>query len=153
MVYKYMDNIFHNFMNASKMVFHITHDQLDQVGLYRGQPPLLFALWERDEQSRKELCQSMKRQPATVTKMVKRLENNGFVTSRPDSMDSRVARVCLTQKGKAIEDHVNQIYTDLEHDIFKGFSKEELKAFEVALGKIRSNIKTITEEVGGDKDD
>jgi DNA-binding MarR family transcriptional regulator len=75
------ERTFHKYMRTSKIMFHKTNERLERVGLSRGQPPLLMSLWKKDKQSRRNLCESMDRKPATITKMVKRLENNGFVTS------------------------------------------------------------------------
>jgi DNA-binding MarR family transcriptional regulator len=132
--------IFHKYMNTSKMTAQKTHEKLEKVGLYKGQPPLLFALWEKDEQSGRELCQVIGVRPATVTKMVKRLKNAGFVTTRQDMEDSRVQRVCLTDKGRAVEDHVREIYEELYKTIFKGFDEEEMKSMEEFMDRIQENI-------------
>lgn len=136
----FRDELFHKFMHISRKTFHKTHSELESIGLYRGQPPLLFSLWEKDEQSRKELGQSLRVQPATVTKMVKRLSLNGFLTSKQDGEDSRISRVCLTEKGKEVEAQVRGIYDGLKEDVFKGFSDEDLAQFTSYLDKIGSNL-------------
>lgn len=132
--------LFHKYMRTSKMMFHKTHESVEQVGLSRGQPPLLMSLWRQDKQSRRELCECMDRKPATITKMVKRLENNGFVSSQMDPIDSRISRVCLTDKGRNIEECVKSIHTQLHLNIFKDLSNEELDTFEALLDKIRENM-------------
>jgi len=139
------ENIFHKLMRTSKMVSHKTFDSLSEIGLFRGQPPLLMALWNKDCQSRKELCDLMDRKPATITKMVKRLESNDFVTSRIDIVDSRVSRVCLTDKGKAIEEPVKMLHQELQSAVFEGFTDEELNTFGELLDKIRGNMMMVKE--------
>ena len=135
--------IFHKYMRTSKMLSHRTYECMRPIGLSRGQAPLLMALWKEDEQSRSQLCESMERTPATISKMVRRLENNGFVTSRIDDQDSRISRVCLTQKAKDIEDVVKQKQAQLHTSIFKGLSNEELTIFENLLDKIQDNMMTM----------
>lgn len=126
----------HRFMRTSRQVTHKVHDKLDAIGLYRGQPPLLFALWEKDGLSRKALCGILGVQPATVTKMVKRLTQSGYVTSLSDERDSRVSRVYLTTMGKAIEPEVRGIFRDLNEEIFACLEEEELVQLEHILSKL-----------------
>src|SRR6056297_139378 len=135
--------IIHKYMHTSKMTAHKMHNELEKVGLYRGQPPLLFALWKKDGQSGTELCRILGVQPATVTKMVKRLKNNGFVFTRRDENDSRVTKVCLTEKGRRIEEDVKGIYGEFDRIMFKDFDEEQVKSLEFLLDKIQSNISSI----------
>lgn len=137
---EFEDMIFHRYLHTSKMAFHRTHERVDKVGLYRGQPNLLFALWEKDGQSKKELSENIGRKAATITKMVGRLENNGFVESRRDAEDSRVSRVYLTEKGKSVEKEVRSIYENLRTDIFDGFTEDELAVFDTFMLRIQENI-------------
>jgi len=148
-----MDNekrelIFHKYMRTSKMLSHRTYEYMRPIGLSRGQAPLLMALWKEDEQSRSQLCGSMERKPATISKMVRRLENNGFVTSRIDHQDSRISRVCLTQKAKEIEDIVKEKHTQLHTNIFKGLTSEEMTIFENLLDRIQENMMTMENNQG-----
>lgn len=147
---EFEDMIFHRYLHTSKMAFHRTHERVDRVGLYRGQPNLLFALWERDGQSKKELSENIGRKAATITKMVGRLENNGFVESRRDAEDSRVSRVYLTEKGRSVEDEVRRIYENLRSDIFDGFTEDELAVFDTFMLRIQENILEKLPCEGGD---
>jgi len=147
------DNVFHKYMRTSKMTLHKTCEKLDDLGLYRGQPPMLFALWERDRQSGRELCETLGVQPATVAKMVKRLKNTGFVTTVNDLNDSRISRVCLTDKGRTVKTDVIRIYQGLNECIFKGFDKSQLQLFEGFLDKMQKNILEMNEAESGDNNE
>lgn len=130
----------HKYLRTNRWVLNKVHDSLDKIGLYRGQPPLLFALWEKDHLSRKELCIILGVQPATITKMVKRLTQSGYVTSMQDADDSRVSRVCLTNKGKMIEPEVIKTFEDLNKEIFSCLDESELVQFDQLLTKIGQSI-------------
>lgn len=143
MHYKESEALYHKFMQTSRMTSQTTHEALEKVGLYKGQPPLLFLLWEKDGQSRSELREVMGTQPATITKMVARLEKNGFVCSRQDEKDLRVSRVYLTDKGKGIEENVSYIFKNLNRQVFSGFNEEELIVFSETLDRIRENIRKL----------
>jgi DNA-binding MarR family transcriptional regulator len=134
-------DLHHQYMYTSKLVFQNTHEQLEKIGLYRGQPPMLFELWKQDGLSRKELAEKQSSTPATITKMIKRLEKTGFVVSRPDAIDGRISRVYLTDKGQYIKDDVEEIFKALGDHTFKGFSQEEKEQLSLLLSKINNNLK------------
>ena len=79
---------------------------LDAIGIYRGQPPVLYVLHEQEGQTQSELAARLEVAPATVTKMLQRLERAGFVQRQTDSEDQRVSRVYLTDAGRAIQGDV-----------------------------------------------
>jgi len=120
---------------------YLVHDRLESLNLYRGQHRLLFALWDGDGKTHKELSIRLNVQPATITKMVQRMEQNGFVERKPDANDQRVSRVFLTQKGIEIQEKVKQLFLQIEMDEIEGFSKEESDQFQVYLQRVQKNLK------------
>jgi DNA-binding MarR family transcriptional regulator len=101
------------------------HTLLEEVGLYRGQPKMLFALWEQEGLTHSELAAQSHVRPATITKMLQRMEKAGFVERRHDQEDQRVSRVYLTDAGRAIRSDVEQVWRMLEDETFMGFTLEE----------------------------
>lgn len=67
---------------------HRVEELLEALGLYRGQPPVLFALWQQEGITHSELAERMHNTPATTTKMLQRMESAGFITRRPDPADA-----------------------------------------------------------------
>lgn len=120
---------------------HLVHDRLEALNLYRGQHRLLFALWDGDGKTHKELSIRLNVQPATITKMVQRMEQNGFIDRKPDSNDQRVSRVFLTQKGIEIQEKLKQLFLQIEMDEIEGFSKEESDQLQAYLQRIQKNLK------------
>jgi DNA-binding MarR family transcriptional regulator len=117
------------------------HDLLDDLGLYRGQPSMLGALWAQDGMTHSELAEQINKSPATITKMVKRMEKTGFVERRPDPRDERLSRVYLTGAGRDIQSAVEGVWRAFEEQAFAGFSQEELAALRGALLRVCQNIK------------
>jgi len=75
-----------------------THMQLGKIGLYPGQPPILFMLWNKDGRSQKEFAEKLSLKPATITVMLRRMEKAGILERRIDAEDSRISRVYLTER-------------------------------------------------------
>jgi DNA-binding MarR family transcriptional regulator len=126
-----------------KLHYARVHTLLEELGLYRGQPPVLFALWEQEGATHGELAAWLHVKPATITKMIKRMEKAGFVERRPDPKDQRVSRVYLTDAGRSIRERVEQVWRTLEEETFEGFSGEERDLLQRSLLQMRENLKRV----------
>jgi DNA-binding MarR family transcriptional regulator len=113
---------------------------LEEFGLFRGQPPLLFALWEKEGLTHSELAGHLHVQPATITKMIKRMGRAGFVERSQDAEDQRVSRVYLTDAGRNIRGAVEGVLRELEEHTFAGFSSEDRALLNQLLLRIRHNL-------------
>jgi DNA-binding MarR family transcriptional regulator len=132
--------------NISHLHHLRAHQLLEGIGLYRGQPPVLFALWEKEGLTQTELAEQMKIAPATVTKMLQRMEKSGFIQRRPDAQDQRVTRVYLTETGRSVQSQVEEIWKTMQLDAFSNFSSDELNTARLILTRIRDNLQNATGE-------
>jgi DNA-binding MarR family transcriptional regulator len=125
---------------VSKLHRGRVHALFEELGLYHGQPPLLFALWDQDGQTHTELAGRLHIQAATMTKMVQRMEKAGFVERRADPEDQRVSRVYLTDVGRNIREDVNQVFRQLEDETFANFTLEERVLLRRFFLQLRENL-------------
>ena len=125
---------------VSRLHSQRAHERLDRIGLYRGQPPLLFALWEQDGLTHRELAERLEITPATITRMLQRMEKAGFVQRQPDTSDQRVSRVYLTGAGRAVRTQLKAAVQQMEIESFRGFSKAERKVLCSFLLRLRENL-------------
>lgn len=133
------------FAQICKLKHARIHTLLEGLGLYRGQPPVLQALWEQEGLMHTELARRLRVQPATITKMLKRMEKAGFVERRPDPADHRVSRVYLTEAGQAVRADVQQVWHRLEEEAFAGLSSEERTTLRRFFLHIRENLVAVTD--------
>jgi DNA-binding MarR family transcriptional regulator len=131
-----------------RLHYHRARTRLEALGLYRGQPPLLYHLHEQDGLTHSELAERLQVTPATMTKMIKRMEKAGFVQRRPDAEDQRVSRVYLTDAGRAIKAEMLAALRALGEESFAGFSPEERDLLRRFFEQIRENLIRATEEKG-----
>lgn len=75
---------------------------LDAMGLTYPQYLVLSALWEVDGQTIGALAERLALEPSTITPLVKRLEQAGFVSRLRNVDDERQVNVSLTAKGRDI---------------------------------------------------
>jgi MarR family transcriptional regulator, organic hydroperoxide resistance regulator len=120
---------------------------LDAIGIYRGQPPVLYVLHEQEGQTQSELAARLEVAPATVTKMLQRLERAGFVQRQTDREDLRVSRVYLTDAGRAIQEDVVAALGRLAAETFGSFTIEERVVLHRLMIDMRENL---SRAVGGD---
>ncbi len=120
------------------------HTLLEALGLYRGQPAVLQALWEQEGLMHTELARRLEVQPATITKMLQRMEKAGFVERRPDPDDQRVSRVYLTGAGRAVRADVQQVGRRLEEEAFAGFTLDERVLLRRFFLHVRENLKRVS---------
>ncbi|MDI7278029.1 MAG: MarR family transcriptional regulator [Anaerolineae bacterium] len=116
------------------------HALLEKTGLHRGQPPVLRALWEQEGLTHTELAERLQVTPATMTRMLQRMERAGFVERRPDPADQRLSRVYLTGAGRAVRAAVHEVVCTMEAETLAGFSPEERALLQRLLLAIRDNL-------------
>ena len=122
------------------------HQLLEALGLYRGQPPVLRALWEREGLTQTELAERMKITPATMTKMLQRMEKAGFIQRKVDAEDQRISRVYLTEAGHMVQKDVEAVFRRTEEETFGNFTLEEQVLLRRFLLQMRENLLTATGE-------
>lgn len=138
------DEIFGSFgfllMRVVRAQHSLFRKKVHTLGLYRGQPPVLFTLQDNDGMSNSDLAESLEITPATLTNKVKRMEKAGLVTRKRDQEDERVSRIYLTDKGRGMMEQLHQNMIEMEAIILEGFSSDEVTDLKNNLLKIIDNI-------------
>ena len=75
---------------------------LDQLGLTYPQYLVMCVLWEDGEQTIGGVAARLDLEPSTITPLVKRLEQAGFLIRKRNPADERQVHVTLTPQGKAV---------------------------------------------------
>jgi len=144
------DSLTYIFTQVIRLHYHRSHALLEEIGIYPGQPPLLFALWRKDGQSQKELAEHIHIKPSTVTVMLGRMEKAKLVERRSDPDDQRISRVYLTEHGKDILKEVKEVVEVLESESFANFTTEELVLIRRLFMQMRDNLSKNCKEKSSD---
>lgn len=127
-------------------ICHLHHTRIDtsfeEMGLYRGQPQVLMYLQRNDGCTQTELGAMRNVKPATISKVLQRMEHAGFVERREDLEDQRVSRVYLTPAGHAICENVQKTLDALDEESFGNFTLEERVLLRRFFAQIRDNLLT-----------
>ncbi|MGY1584598.1 MarR family winged helix-turn-helix transcriptional regulator [Streptomyces sp. MN13] len=113
---------------------------LRRVGLYPGQEILLMLLWDEDDRPQAELIRALGLDASTVTKMLRRLEQAGFVARCPSPADRRASIVSLTDAGRALQAQVADLWKELEEAATALLSEEQTKTVTALLNRIEDGL-------------
>lgn len=119
------DSLEFMFSRVIKLYHHRLHKLLNKIGLYKGQPFILFTLAENDGIPQKELAEKIQLKAASISVMIRRMEKVGLVERKGDRDDLRISRVYLTAKGSNILGIVEGKMKTLQQKCFQGFTPEE----------------------------
>lgn len=129
-----------------RMYYSRIQSQLAEVGLYRGQPPILMLLYKNDGMSQKEMARALNLSPATMTVTLKRMEKAGLVLREMDEHDQRILRVHLSEKGREMCETGESRIGVVTADLLEGFTLEEQQQLNEYLGRIARNMERVVEK-------
>src|SRR5690349_14546215 len=81
--------------SASRAMTGLYRPVLTELGLTYPQYLVLIVLWEHDGRAVKELAEELRLDHGTLTPLLRRMEENGFVTRRRSDEDERFVHVHL----------------------------------------------------------
>jgi DNA-binding MarR family transcriptional regulator len=113
---------------------------MDQIAMNRSQARVLCKLYAQDGMTQSEIAQLLSIQGATITDMLQRMEETGYVTRRRDPQDNRLVRVYLTQAGRDKERFIMEQFNRLEGAIFEGFDERERSLLRQYLQRAMRNM-------------
>lgn len=108
---------------------------------------ILTALYESNKKlTMKEIAKKIGKDKSTVTSLVNKLINLGYLKKEPSTADRRVTYISLTEKARDIEGKFNFISSQVKETAYKDFTDEEKKEFLRLLRKLSSNFKVENEK-------
>lgn len=113
---------------------------LNGIGLHSGQVFILISLWSENGQRQNDIAKSLNLSAPTVNKMIKSLVDARFLKSQKDETDGRATRIWLTEKGFDIRPKVEEIWKDLERDVYSNLTDTEKIVLYQLLEKTLKNL-------------
>ena len=87
---------------ASRSVIGLYRPVLAPLGLTHPQYLVMLALWERSPRTLTDVAASLYLEAATLSPLLKRLEQAGYVSRRRSADDERALSIDLTPAGEAL---------------------------------------------------
>lgn len=116
-----------------------------RAALSEGQPKILRYVLENDHCSQRALAEYYHIEPATVSRLLAGMEEQGLVVRRVSDTSRRAVQVSATERGRAAYEAFEVGRAKVEELAFEGISPEEKASFLRLFQRIHDNL---TEEGG-----
>lgn len=140
MTFQHRKSVTHRLAMAAKAHRARSGTHLARIGLHPGQEGVLKALADEDGRTMSQLAQVLGVQPPTVTKMISRLSAQGYLKRVASQTDGRLARVHLTDEGKAKIEEIDRIWKRMEREALAGFDDKDRKKLRKLLRAVERNL-------------
>lgn len=94
---------------CARKVVNLYTPYFKPLGITYTQYIVFLVLWEKDGISVGDLCRKLYLDSGTVTPLLKKMEEHGYIQRRRSEADERVVTVTLTEKGRALQQQAAQI--------------------------------------------
>lgn len=111
---------------------------LKELGLTYTQYIVMMVLWENDGVSVRSLGEKLHLDSGTLTPLLKKLENIGYVTRKRSEEDERVVLVSLTETGLGLKEKAAEVPGEVASCV--PLTPEEAAALYGLLYKIIDNV-------------
>ena len=94
---------------AARCVTSLYTPFLKPMGLTYTQYILFLVLWEKDGLTVGEICKRLMLDNGTVSPMLKKMQQDGYIVKKQSAEDERSFSVYLTEKGRALKEEAKEI--------------------------------------------
>ena len=128
-----------------KMVDHLAKrigdEHLKQIDLTQSQADMIILLAHESDKvfRQRDIERALNYSNPTVTGLLNRLEQKGFIVRRVDPEDSRARIISLTDKALEIIEEIYQSIRRTEQMLLDGFSEEEIELLQPLMSRIAKN--------------
>lgn len=101
---------------------------------------LHFLLAQTGDVFQKDIEEEYSLRPPTATELLKQMEKNGLILREPVPYDNRLKKIVLTDKALTYRQQVVDDLTELEEELTRGISQEEMQVFFRVIEKMMDNL-------------
>jgi MarR family transcriptional regulator, organic hydroperoxide resistance regulator len=122
---------------ATHHTLHVLSSALADLNLTAAEINALANLADRGALNVRELSDETGTRATTLTGVLDRLENRGYVTRELDPTDRRSFRLPLTEAGQAAANRVRAAVADLERDALARLSPTQIAGFHAVVAALQ----------------
>ena len=111
---------------------------LEEIDLTYTQYITMMVLWELHEMNVKELGKYLYLDSGTLTPVLKKLEQKGFISRKRNTQDERVLNVAVTEEGMKLREKAIEIPAKLGESVI--LDEEDAKKLHEILHKLIKNF-------------
>lgn len=139
--FDYQSYPFYLLSRASGRYNAAMEDALKPIGLDQARWRILLVLTQHDTLGTQEIAKSVVYKLSTTTRMVQRLERDGYVTTRQSDKDGRIRNVAITAAGQTIVDQSRPLAQRVYDAAFEGLAQADVHAFKQVLKAIDETLR------------
>ena len=114
-----LKEIKHTEIHIRKNEFRCIRNILNREQLYKGDPILLMYVASHDGKTQSEIAKELCIKPASLTVMVKRMEQAGLIVRKADEKDMRITRVFISETGKETSRKTARLFEEVVEQIYQ----------------------------------
>ncbi len=118
--------------------------QIEEINAAQGR--IMCVLWRNDGISIQELAEMTSLGKSTLTSMLDRLEESGYLKRIPSKEDRRKILIELTDDNDAVKLGYEKVAKEISNIFYKNFSSYEIEEFEEYLKRIFSSLEEYEKE-------
>jgi DNA-binding MarR family transcriptional regulator len=128
------------FWGAKRAMFVAAEQAYTRHGVRAGQQFVLRELWKQDGLTPGEIARRLELATPTVTRTATRMEAAGLLRRKPHPTDARLVRLCLTDRGRELEQILDHEITRLTERALSTLDSTERADFVRFLTELRANL-------------
>ena len=133
-------NIGYLLSDSGRLLRRTFDERVRSLGLTAVQARLLLSLVKFPDNNQAFYAERIEVEPITLTRIVDRLEESGWVERVADPADRRARLLHLTDKSREIVEPLRRIVDGLVADMAEGLSARELDTLAALLEKVSANL-------------
>ncbi|MDY5986084.1 MarR family winged helix-turn-helix transcriptional regulator [Sporofaciens sp. SGI.106] len=118
------------------------NNRLRRLGITSSQCEVLDYLFncQKEEVNQRDIEKALSLKNPTVTGILKRLDEKGFILIVPNAKDKRRKNVYLTEKAYDIQKRMESDRRKIDKNLTIGMTKKEIQALQKMLNKVLYNV-------------
>lgn len=110
------------------------------VGIVPSHGDILMQLFAHDAMPMAALAEAIGKDPSTVTALVRKLADAGYVEKVPNARDRRVCEVCLTDAGRALAPAMERVSAELIATLTNDVAPDDLACTCRTMKAMQANL-------------
>ena len=141
-------NFLFTLAELQRMVRAYADRQAARFGITRAQWAVLAKVERFEGLKQSELAELMEMQPITLTRLIDRLCDNGWIERRSDETDRRVIRLYLRKAARPLLGKLSGLRSELTATALEGISPSEAQRLLTQLETINENVRRAIQSEG-----
>lgn len=134
--------------NINRSIYKIKTEEMAEFDLKSSHVSCLYYLYKEDFLTAKELCDVCGEDKANISRTVKYLENNGYLSCDTKLRKRYLSSLELTEKGRKIGKYIADKIDDILDYASAGLSEEYRQIMYQSLNLINDNLNKLCESNG-----